>query len=132
MTEPQPDIEIYLKRPAIEDILGWLERYFEITGHQTSGDKHELGLSYKGAELTCLIFEKVAKGGYASIWFKSNQTPWSTDEVCASDAFACLGLETRCSSGGWEPGEEGNGTGDDTGGWYRFTAAGKTRINWLT
>ena len=147
MSEIQPDIEIYLKRPAIDDILGWLEKYFEISGHETSGDRHEIHLNYNGTALTCMIFEKVAKGGYASVWFKSNKTPWSTDEACASDAFESLGLETRCSTGGWQPGtEDGERQGDnrqgdnqqgdnqqgDKGGWYRFTAAGKSTINWLT
>ena len=137
MTENQPDIEIYLKRPAIEDILGWLEKHFEISGHETSGDRHEISLIYNGVALTCMIFEKVAKGGYASVWFKSNQTPWSTDEACASDAFESLGLETRCSTGGWQSGsEDGDHEGDsqqgERGGWYRFTAAGKSTVNWLT
>lgn len=127
MTDTQPDIEIYLKRPLIEDVVAWLSEHFEVTETHSTGDQHRLTLRYQGEPLTCMVFEKVAKGGYASIWFKSNNTPWATDEECASAAFDRLGIETRCSTGGWEADTE-----DDRGGWYRFTANGKSKVNWLT
>jgi len=34
-----------------------------------------------------------------------------------------LGLETRCSNGGWD--------GNDEQGWRRFTAVGETIVNWF-
>ena len=127
MTGPLPDIEIYLQRAAPRDIVSWLKKHFEIMETVSQGDSHTLTLAYEGKSLECVIVEKAAIGGYVSVWFKKNETPWSSDEECASEAFTVLGVESRCSVGGWKPGAD-----DDSGGWYRFTDEGRSVVNWLT
>ena len=126
MTEQQPDIEIYLKRATLEDIKRWLLQYFEIKASSERGEAVLLDLCYEGQPLECMIIEKVAKGGYVSVWFKSSRTPWETDEACARDAFQGIGVETRCAISGWQAGD------DDRENWYRFTDAGQSVVNWLT
>lgn len=139
MTEAQPDVEIYLKRVPVPDILRWLESHFEVIRSQSDGEKHEIALTYRGESLSCFIVEKVVKGGYVSVWFRENKTPWATDEACARNAFETLGAETRCSVGGWEPvddesgaDEQANEAQSEKGGWYRFTESGQSIVNWLT
>lgn len=126
MTTAQPDIEIYVKRAEVEDIRRWLENNFIILEQKASGDTLKLSMTFDNQPLTCTIFEKAAKGGYVSILFEPNHTPWDTDETCALDAFSFFQLEVRCSVGSWTASTE------DTGGWYRFTESGKSTVNWLT
>ena len=74
--------------------------------------------------MECIILLKATKGGYTSVWFKSNDTNWNTDKDCAVDAFKFFAPnEIRCSTGGWE--------GEDEGGWFRITEAGIKIANWL-
>ena len=120
MNSPEkfPDIEIYLKRVSTEDILPWLEQVFgsiEVT-------RTEPSTRCKLAGMFCTVTEQVAKGGYTSVWFESNETPWPTDLECARAAFSHFGAETRCSTGGWE--------GEDDGGWIRITDKGEQVVNW--
>lgn len=113
-----PDIEIYLKRVDTEQILAWLRQAvgeFEIS-------KREPSIQIQFGDMACTIAENVAKGGYVSVWFKPNKTPWSTDRECALAAFAEFQVEIRCSTGGWE--------GEDDGGWLRITEKGEQVVNW--
>ena len=126
MTKPLPDIEIYLKRATPADIIDWLKQNFQIIQSSDRGEGCKLTLDYKGSSTDCIIVEQAAKGGYVSVWFKTNETPWRTDEECAREAFEALGVETRCSIGGWEA------DSDESGGWYRFTDTGRSVVNWLT
>jgi hypothetical protein len=121
----QPDIEIYLKKTPLADILAWLGGFFDVGDQQSRGDGIEISLHYQGKSLTCVVIERVVKGGYTSVWFRTNHTPWDSDEACARDAFEHFGAEVRCSIGGWT--EEA----DDAGGWYRFTDEGRSVVNWL-
>lgn len=142
----QPDIEIYVKQVALDSILEWLTHHFEITLQQPIASTSRLSLVFDGQPVACNIVEKAAKGGYTSIWFKTNQTPWATDEECAREAFKHFNSEIRCSVGGWvadSPGTDSPGTDSpganspgaesiDTQGWYRFTDKGQSIVNWLT
>lgn len=74
--------------------------------------------------MACTISENVAKGGFTSVWFKTNETPWENDHECAISAFDHFQIETRCSTGGWE--------GEDDGGWLRITDKGSQTVNWHT
>jgi hypothetical protein len=125
-TAIQPDVEIYAKRVAISDIIEWVRPYFSINEQKPVGSTLKLTLTRDGAAMTCTIAENVAKGGYTSIWFDSDSTPWRTDEECAQEAYNHFQVEIRCSVNGWAP------ETDDSGGWYRFTENGKTVVNWLT
>ena len=122
----QPDVEIYVKRVELPDILDWIRGHFSIEEQKTVGSTLKLKLTRDGAVMSCTVAENVAKGGYTSIWFESSGTPWRTDEECAQEAFDRFQIEIRCSVNGWT---HENG---DEGGWYRFTENGKTVVNWLT
>ena len=121
---PFPDIEIYLKRPNLPALLAWLEAAIGPVEASTQGDTSTVTLGAGGPEpLTCIIVSNAVKGGYTSVWFKTNQTPWATDRDCALAAWAALQIEVRCSNGGWD--------GLDEQGWRRFTHDGETVVNWF-
>ena len=125
MPELQPDIEIYIKRPAFGDLIRWLERYFQLNAVNTEGAGKILDLGFDDKTLQCLIIDKVTKGGYTSVWFKRNQTPWQDDLACAEDAHRVLQVESRCSVGGWDSSNK------EKGGWYRLCNGEKSIVNWL-
>ena len=126
MDERQPDIEIYLKRPSMNAIGNWLKNHFDIIAKTPTESGSQLDLRFQQETLQCLVVERVAKGGYASVWFKTNNTPWRNDLECAEDAHALLEIETRCSTGGWQDAQE------DQGRWYRLQLGEKSIVNWLT
>ena len=115
-----PDIEIYIKRPSLDALVAWIEVSVGLVSHVTRGTTTEVLLL---DQTSCIIVENAVKGGYTSVWFKSNQTPWATDRDCALAAWSHFQIETRCSSGGWN--------GLDEQGWLRFTEAGETVVNWF-
>ncbi len=122
MTSPDsfPDIEIYIKRVSVDDVLAWLRGVFtEVEVLRT-----EPNTRCKIGAMFCTISDQVAKGGYVSVWFESNETPWKTDRDCGRDAYQHFKVEVRCSTGGWE--------GEDDGGWFRFTEKGEQVVNWHT
>ena len=123
MSDRFPDIEIYIKRPALADIVGWLDRRFGVRDTRRQGETLICSLGDAGAE--CFIVENAVKGGFTSVWFRSGDTPWPSDRDCALEASAAFGLEVRCSTGTWQ--EED----DDSTGWIRITPAGESNINWL-
>lgn len=119
MTSPKfPDIEIYLKRVSVDEIVAWLNEVFD----NVEVVRTEPTARCKIGSMFCTISDQVAKGGYASVWFEQNHTPWATDRDCARDAYAHFQVEIRCSTGGWE--------GEDDGGWLRFTNKGEQVVNW--
>jgi hypothetical protein len=119
-----PDIEIYLKKVPVDEILVWLREHFEVSGQTEKGDTLQLDLVFDGKTVNCTILEKAAHGGYTSVWFRANVTPWDDDEACARNAFEYFGAEVRCSRSGWQPEE------DDEGQWLRLTPKGESIVNW--
>ena len=85
MTKQFSDIEIYVRDVSKETILSWLQSRFDIKGKFPC-----LTLLLEGRAIDCLIVPDAVKGGYTSVWFKSNGTPWSTDHECAKEAFKFL------------------------------------------
>ena len=124
MSDRQPDIEIHLKHPAFDDIGAWLQTHFDLTAVTPQGPDNPLDLSFNNQPLQCLIIERIAKGGYASVWFKQNNSPRRNDLECAEDGHAVLEVETRCSISGWHNSEE-------QGGWYRLCKGEKPIVSWL-
>lgn len=122
MSDRFPDIEIYIKRPALADLLAWLQRRFGAVEILRHGDSLTCMLGEEPVE--CVIVENAVKGGFTSLWFKSQSTPWTTDRDCAVEALAEFGLEIRCSTGSWQ--EEA-----DSEGWLRITGDGESNVNWL-
>ena len=121
-----PDIEIYLKRVPPADIICWLNERFIVDSQTPVGETLQFSLRHEDRVLSAVFLEKAVKGGYSSLLFEPNATPWATDEACAEEAFRRFDAEVRCSTGGWTSGT------DDRGGWYRFTKEGKSVVNWLT
>ena len=116
MSEAFPDIEIYIKDVAENALLEWLRSHFDIeSGKQT------ITLTRGTEKTACLIVPDAAKGGYTSVWFKSNHTPWPTDIDCARDAHKFLNKEARCSTGSWE---------NEEGGWLKINQQGETKVVW--
>lgn len=125
MTEAWPDIEIYIKDASADAIKAWLDDRFGLMSESQQGDALNCRL---GAEhMECVIVENAAKGGFTSVWFKSDRTPWPDDTSCAREAFARFGTEIRSSTAPWQEGE------DETtaGGWLSISDGGERIINWF-
>ncbi|WP_158774935.1 hypothetical protein [Cobetia sp. L2A1] len=105
--EQYPDIEIYLKPLSIEALGAWLgEQFGQVVVFQPAGRlQHRARLTRDGNDIALLVVEKVANG-FASLWFDSAATPWARDVDCARAAAAALQVESRCSLGSWQPGDE--------------------------
>jgi len=158
MNEAYPDLEIYIKRVESKLILKWLtDRLLDdgTTLEKTEVKSNTLLCTFKkdGCKLSCAIVDKAVKGGYVSVWFKENRTPWKTDRDFALAAFEFFKLEVRCSTGPWEDhlnegsnedlnerkheskhesNDESAHEDSDKGGWIRFTIEGEKIVNWLT
>ena len=122
MSNAYPDIEIDVKRPDEGAIRAWLDRRFGITGESKRGSALIYRLGDSGME--CVVVDNAVKGGYTSVWFRSNQTPWEDDHACAVEAFSEFGLEVRCSASPWADGDA------EEGGWIRMPDKGESRVNW--
>jgi len=121
MSDRYPDIEIYIKQPGPERILAWLEGRFQQVETRRKGGATVCTM--QPGNIECVIVDDAADGRFASVWFKSSETPWASDLDCARDAFAALGLEVRCSAGSWRE-------DDEAGGWLRISGDGETPIDW--
>ena len=122
MTSRFPDIEIYIKQASVDAIEAWLAGHFIISNHHTKGNTTIYALN---ADIECVVVQQAATGGFTSVWFKSDATPWANDRACALDAFAHLALEVRCSDASWQ-----ESAADTTGGWLRIDTFGETPIDW--
>jgi len=125
MDKKYPDLEIYIKRVEPEHVVRWLEERFELLSTGSRPDCVVCTLKgITGSLMECVIVLKAAKGGYTSVWFKSNDTMWNTDRDCGIDAFNFFTpREIRCSTGGW--------AGEDDNGWLRICDDGIKTVNWL-
>ncbi len=120
----QPDIEIYLKDAAPEQVQQWLQTQFtRCTPWQNRGKL--LGCTCDG--ITVTWFAK-AVGSWHCLLFDSDRTPWRTDLDCARAAHQALAVEIRCAPGSWQE-EQGEAGADD---WLKVDAAGVTPIVWRT
>lgn len=125
MSERNPDIEIYVKRAETTAVLAWLKTHFTDGAVEQSGEATKVALKFHDQPLNCIVVPGAVKGGFTSICFEPNNTPWHDDEACAVEAFEHFALEVRCSTGGWTD------EASDEGGWYRFTENGRSVVNWL-
>ena len=126
MTEHQQDLEIYLKGPDWDSILDWLKNHFTIVSINRTSTGQVLDLLFENKPLQCLLVEQAVKGGYSSIWFKNNHTPWLNDLECANDAHSFLQIEIRCSVGNWSE----NSKDDDA--WHKINHGITETVNWQT
>lgn len=130
MTEPFPDVEIYIKNPNQDKILRWLGEIFggiSVEGEPLNDKAKKVTLIVKnGVDLIpCVFFPNAVKGKFASLWFKSGATPWNTDRDCALSAFEYLQTEIRCSMGPWKPDD---GQNDES--WLCINADGESTVVW--
>ena len=134
MNERHPDIEIYLKKIETPAVLDWLAKFFEVIATKEVGESLKVTLTTNQQKLNCTIIERAVKGGYTSVWFEKNRTPWETDEECAQAAYSHFEAEVRCSNGGWESSESDSESKSDSesddGGWIRITDKGQSIVNW--
>ena len=128
MPEHTQDIEIYLKRVGISDIIAWLETIFLIVDQASPGSnmQSQLTLEYNQCRFHCNLFEKAVKGSYTSLWFTEDHTPWACDRDCGLAAFRQFNCEVRYANGGWD------GDENESGGWIRLTKDGESIVNWRT
>ena len=104
-TEPvYTDIEIYLFKKELSDIISWLKKRFillihgkEVTEYSTT--YHFLAKT-ETESIRIVIIEKILDG-YSSIFFDSPDPPWQTDLDCARDAFRHFRVEVRCCANSW-------------------------------
>ncbi|WP_025732384.1 hypothetical protein [Carnimonas nigrificans] len=103
--ERYPDIEVYLAPLNIRVLNEWLKQRLHV--ELTSAGKRQwagTGLSEQKQPLPVLLMESVADS-FASLWIDSPDSPWARDIDLARDLNAALGVEVRCSLGGWHPGD---------------------------
>ncbi|MCW4149747.1 hypothetical protein OM427_09420 [Halomonas sp. 18H] len=104
--EAYPDIEIYLAQLELEPLNAWLDEVLATPPLARAGKNRWRATTQRdGHEINILLIAKAADG-FASLWFDSAHTPWTTDSDCAHEAARRLGCEVRCSLGGWQPGDE--------------------------
>ena len=107
MTEHYPDIEIYLAPVSLDAVQRWLSNRLEqpVTLKASSKGQWRARVETPGGTVPVLLIEKAADR-FMSLWLDSDATPWPRDVDCARDARESLGIEVRCSLGGWQPGDE--------------------------
>ena len=119
-----PDIEIYIKNGSLEDIANWLSGLYLTDKPKQSGRTLSMKLVAQEKEMNCKILENAVEDNYTSIHFFPNYTKWSTDLECAKEAFDRLGLEVRCSIGGW------NEDSSIENFWHLIDSEGNRKIEW--
>lgn len=118
----QPDIEIYLKDCDLEAVSHWLSTALAATPHWLTKGQISQALI---AQLPVTWF-KHAVGKWSSLLIESAASPWATDLDCAQAAYAALGVEVRCSLGGWQE-SQGEANADQ---WLKVNAEGVTEFTW--
>ena len=140
MATPFPDVEIYIKDPDPEKILHWLDQAFDavdvkadvITDVKAGADnqsakKMTVTATMGDEQVQCVFLRNAVKGNFASLWFKSDATPWTNDRDCAASAYQYLKTEIRCSTGAWQPNDRED---DET--WLCFNSDGESTVSWKT
>lgn len=123
MTQAFPDLEIYVKSATFIAIENWLKQEFNSVERISENSKGQPSCHWKVDGHTVLAFGK-AVNDFTSIWFKTNFTQWATDLDCAKACAAGLGLETRCSDGGWQESD------DENPGWIQIKDGEMRPIAW--
>ncbi len=121
-----PDIEIYIKNCALQQIVDWLEAHCEqlLIGKKT-GDINHYTAVFTTGKVPVLIHEKVVGKAWSSVWFDGDCTPWQTDLDCARAAAAALNTQIRCIASGWQE-------GDDPDEWWKVENGETSQIQWHT
>lgn len=124
-----PDIEIYLADTSPDEIIAWLATTLSDirpirsslntrTWHYVARCLHQQG----EVEVRFIIVEN-ANANFTSLWFKTGQTPWSSDLACARAAASHFPREIRCSPGSWNQDQ-------DSDEWLSIQNALESTITW--
>lgn len=122
----QPDIEIYVKGPTVEQIQEWLvSRFDSLTVTSQGKQRCHFLASWQGMEFEVIVLLRV-QDGFTSIWFNHSQLPWSDDKSCAQQALLEIesaALQIRCVASGWQE-------GDAPDQWLHLDKDGEQLISW--
>ena len=129
MSERYPDLELYVLKPTIEDIEQWLQSSF--TKHNiklTHQDQNHCQWLISGDSFEMPVHLTLAAiKQFASLWFKTNLTDWSTDLDAARQLYQFLSKEVRCSDSSWQDGDDESGQT----GWIKINQKGEQRFEWF-
>lgn len=121
-----PDIEIYIKKRSLDQILDWLRsRCDSLKPHNSVGHTHSLTAVLDGVRVPVMIHEKAAGKAWISVWFRSDATPWVRDLDCAAEVANALDTQVRCIVSGWQD-------GDDPDEWWCIENGNTEKISWRT
>ncbi|TRX75450.1 hypothetical protein [Pseudomonas mangiferae] len=124
----QPDIEIYVKDADLPAVSAWLEGALgPCSTWRQQGQVYKATAEGEGAAFRLAWLPK-AVGKWHSLFIDSPATPWEDDRACARAAFAALGVEIRCATGGWDE-EEDEEAADR---WVKVDAEGEREFVWRT
>lgn len=121
-----PDIEIYVKNRSFDSITNWLQSHADqLDIISSKGNIHELSLRFGEHTVPVMIHEKVAGKAWASVWLKSDKSPWAQDLDCAHAASAEMDTQVRSIASGWHD-------GDDPDEYWKVENAEAEKIQWRT
>ena len=128
----QPDIEIYIKNLSIDQLLGWLKTHFTLKDEEaiaaidmSAARSHTTNIRFKDEDILLVITPCAAGKAYASIWFKSDKTPWKNDLDCAESALEAIDTEVRCSAESWAEEEP-----EFSEKWWKLTRSNRELVIW--
>ncbi len=129
MSERYPDLELYVLKPTIEDIEQWLRSSFtQYDIKLTHQDQNQCQWLICGDSFEMPVHLTLAAiKQFASLWFKTNLTDWSTDLDAARQLYQFLSKEVRCSDSSWQDGEDESGQD----GWIKINQKGEQRFEWF-
>jgi len=121
----QPDIEIYVKDTNFNVIQDWLSSVFEpIILPSFSGKPVNISVG-TSPKISVMLTPNAAGKAFTSIWFQSDQTPWTSDEECGVSFLAFNDTEVRCSANSWQEEEE-----EQSEQWLSMSRNEKKLIQW--
>lgn len=119
-----PDIEIYVKDRPVGKIKDWLiSQSHDFSERSSKGQIHEFSMNFPDGPVDVMIHEKVAGKAWVSVWFKTNNTPWSKDLDCAYAAAKGMETQVRCIASGWAE-------GDDPDEYWKVEGNKQEKIQW--
>lgn len=124
-----PDLELYILKPTYDEIEDWLTHHFSSQMVSRSDENSQrccweisIAQQVMQVQLTLAVEKQ-----FASLWFKTNHTPWPTDLEAAKALYHQLAKEVRCSDSGWQDGEEETGSS----GWIKINQRGEQTFQWF-
>lgn len=99
------DVEIYVCKLSTTDAVEWLKKHFDGLSQLKKAKGTPKGMTpielvLNEQVVRAFIYEEV-EPNFTSIWFKSIQLPWPSDEQCAQSAARELNTKVRIPEGSW-------------------------------